>query len=195
MSTFASVDLDSGPVTLYYINGWLKEEVRPLKGCAGIGFVIAFAWALSWSPTTVADVLWAGTVVVVVPCFFIAPILHMRGIRIIVDENGLRHDNKRIPSWLRPLAQPWSIRWEDLVSVDTFRRTTGAGKTRDTTIDMCFVLRDGQKIKVRPHFWLPASGIDEQPSLQTVRWLPVAAMPIGQAVRKWAPQARENNSA
>ena len=160
------------------------------------GLLITVAWTVSCSLATVEDVLWLGSLVFAAPtAVIVSMILYMRGQRIILDGTGLRRDNTRMPVWLRPFAPAWSLRWRDLVSVDTFRRTTGAGKTRDTTIDMCFVLRDGQKIKVRPHFWLPASGIDEQPSLQTIRWLPVSAMPIGQAVRKWTPQARENNSA
>lgn len=195
MSSFATVDLTNGPVTLYYVGGWLDDEVLPLKVCAIVGLIITIGWGVSCSLVGVADILWLGIVVFVVPTtFIISIILHMRGRRIIVDDNGLLRDNSRMPAWLRLLAREWSLRWQDVVNVETCRRTKGSGKTRDTTTEISFVRRDGKRIKLRPHFWLPASGIEEQPSLESIKRLPAAAMPIGQAVRKWGPQTNEVDS-
>ena len=189
MSNPASVDLNSGAVTLYNASGWLDEEVRPLQVGALTGLGITVAWAASCSLAEVADILSLGAVVFVLPSAFLgSALLRWRGMRIVVDTGGVRRDNRHMPVVVRPLAPAWSVRWRDLDRVDVHERVKGLGTNQRTITEMWLVLRAGNRIRVLPHYWLTRSGLNEQPSLERLKWLPVAATPLGQAVREWGPQ-------
>jgi hypothetical protein len=189
MSHPASVDLSRGAVTLYNVRGWLDEEVRPLQVGALTGLGITVAWAASCSLVEVADVLSLGAVVFVLPSAFLgSALLRWRGMRIMVDAEGVRRDNRHMPAVVRPLAPAWSVRWQDLDRVDVHERVKGLGTNQRTITEMWLVLRNGSRIRVLPHYWLTRSGMAQQPSLERLKWFPVGAMPLGQAVQKWAPQ-------
>ena len=191
MSSPATVDLSSGRLVLYNVSGWLNEEVRPLKFLAALPLTMTVAWALQCSLVGFADAFWKGTGALLVPVAgFGSTIFYLRGLCIVADTRGMRRDNSAMPVWLRPLARSWSFRWAELQSLEVHERVKGMGSNRRAFTEMELLLRNGRRIRVRPHDWLDPDSMRDQPSRQTLTCLPAAATPMGQAMQQWSPVAR-----
>jgi len=191
MSSRATVDLSSGRLVLYNVSGWLNEEVWPLKFLAAMPFIITVGWALQCSLVGFADAFWKGTGALLVPVAgFGSTIFYLRGLCIVADTRGMRRDKSAMPVWLRPLAPSWSFRWAELQRLEIHERVKGLGSNMRTFTEMELLLRNGQRIRIRPHDWLAPEGMREQPSLQTLKCLPAVATPLGQALQQWSPVAR-----
>ena len=181
----ASADITR--LELHHVDGWVAEAVRIYYIAAGLLIAAMVFWLLVCGQIGLGDFWWGAMFMLGPAALALGWVARSRGVRLVADDSGLRLDNSQVLPLVRPLASGWHVPWSDILRVDLREVQLDPKNSYFTTFEMRILTRSGKARRLRPIRWMPMDLIRTNPSAFTLRQLPVASTPLGQAFERFGP--------